>query len=134
MTSMIYNLQLRVYYEDTDAGGIVYHGKYIAFMERARSEILLQNNLFSADGKYFFVVRRVEADYLIPAKLFDQLIVETKITGISKTSITFGHTIYKKDYSEIIFCKGLVTVVCVNAKIKPIRLPELLRSLLQSRI
>lgn len=76
-----YHLNLRVYYEDTDAGGIVYHGRYFAFAERARTEALRQagvphDELVTQFG-LIFVVRRIEMDYLRPVRLDAELVVET---------------------------------------------------------
>jgi len=76
-----YRLKLRVYYEDTDAGGIVYHARYLAFAERARTEALREagvphSELTAAHG-LFFVVRRAEIDYLRPARADDEIVVVT---------------------------------------------------------
>ncbi len=78
---MTYHLNLRVYYEDTDAGGIVYHARYLAFAERARTEALRQagvphDELVTQFG-LIFVVRRIKMDYLRPVRLDAELIVET---------------------------------------------------------
>ena len=78
---MNFRLSLRVYYEDTDAGGIVYHARYLAFAERARTEALREAGVPHAelvrDFGLFFVVRRAEMDYLRPARLDDELVVVT---------------------------------------------------------
>ena len=78
---MQYRLKLRVYYEDTDAGGIVYHARYLAFAERARTEALREagvphSELVALHG-LFFVVRRAEIDYLRPARADDEIVVVT---------------------------------------------------------
>ena len=77
-----YRLTLRVYYEDTDAGGIMYHARYLAFAERARTEALREagvphGELLAVHG-LFFVVRRAEIDYLRPVRLDEELAVETE--------------------------------------------------------
>lgn len=79
--SQVYQWQIRVYYEDTDAGGIVYHARYLAFAERARTEMLRQagashDELVRNEG-LMFLVRRVKMDYLRPARLDDVLTVST---------------------------------------------------------
>jgi acyl-CoA thioester hydrolase len=78
---MVYRLNLRVYYEDTDAGGIVYHARYLAFAERGRTEALRQagaphDELVTQFG-LIFVVRRIKMDYLRPVRLDAELVVET---------------------------------------------------------
>src|SRR5713101_5932994 len=82
---------LRVYYEDTDAGGVVYYANYLKFAERARTEMLRhigfeQEALRRATGRVF-AVRRCSADYLAPARLDDELIVETRLTALGGASL-----------------------------------------------
>ncbi|MGB0157937.1 MAG: YbgC/FadM family acyl-CoA thioesterase, partial [Thalassovita mediterranea] len=83
---MIYELPVRVYYEDTDMAGIVYYANYLKFIERGRSEwvreIGIDQNEMKAEG-FVFAVRRVEADYLAPAKLDDELIVTTEVAQVT---------------------------------------------------
>ncbi|MDT7953521.1 MAG: YbgC/FadM family acyl-CoA thioesterase [Acetobacteraceae bacterium] len=78
---MTYRLKLRVYYEDTDAGGIVYHARYLAFAERARTEALRQAGVphdeLVTDYGLIFVVRRIKMDYLRPVRLDAEMVVET---------------------------------------------------------
>lgn len=78
---MYYQLKLRIYYEDTDAGGIVYHARYLAFAERARTEALREAGVphaeLTAAHGLFFVVRRAEIDYLRPARADDEIVVVT---------------------------------------------------------
>jgi acyl-CoA thioester hydrolase len=83
---------LRVYYQDTDAGGIVYHANYLAFAERARSEALRAMGISHAEMVrlfgVMFVVRRVELDYQRPARLDDELSIETRILEVGGASVT----------------------------------------------
>lgn len=86
-----YQLKLRVYYEDTDAGGIVYHARYLAFAERARTEALREagvphSELVAGHG-LFFVVRRAEMDYLRPARLDDEIVVVTGPWAMGAASV-----------------------------------------------
>jgi acyl-CoA thioester hydrolase len=86
-----YRLNLRVYYEDTDAGGIVYHARYLAFAERARTEALREagvphDELVTQFG-LIFVVRRVEMDYLRPVRLDAEVVVETGPWGLGAATV-----------------------------------------------
>ncbi len=82
---MIHHFPLKVYYEDTDFSGVVYHASYLRFAERGRSEFLAEcaishNVLLARDPPLAFVVFRMEIDFLIPARVEDRLVVETKLT------------------------------------------------------
>lgn len=118
----------RIYYEDTDAGGVVYHARYLHFMERARSELLLS---LSAIDRPNFVVKRAELDYLHPARLYDQLEVVTSIANLGKASIVFEQIVRESKDNNLIFCRGLITLLVVNDSFRPCRMPanifELLR-------
>ncbi|MGI4793403.1 MAG: tol-pal system-associated acyl-CoA thioesterase [Janthinobacterium lividum] len=88
---MLYRLKLRVYYEDTDAGGIVYHARYLAFAERARTEALREagaphDELVTRFG-LIFVVRRIKMDYLRPVRLDAEMVVETGPWSLKGASV-----------------------------------------------
>ena len=90
-------MKIRIYYEDTDAGGIVYHTNYIKFCERARSEAFFQAGLnFTKEGGYF-VVSSIEAKFIASAVLGDEVFVRTKILELKKASLVLGQEIYKFD-------------------------------------
>ena len=90
-------MKIRIYYEDTDAGGIVYHTNYIKFCERARSEAFFQAGLnFTKEGGYF-VVSSLEAKFIASAVLGDEIFVRSKVLEIKKASIVLGQEIYKFD-------------------------------------
>ena len=93
-----------IYYEDTDAGGIVYHTSYLRFAERARTEFLrsVHPSFLTSlrDGENFFVLRWLEVNFLKPSYLFDEITVETKILKIQKTYLKLNQLI-KKNRSEI---------------------------------
>ena len=123
---------IRVYYEDTDAAGVVYYANYLKFMERARSEWLRalgveQTTLLETLG-VVFVVRHVTVDYLKPARFNDALTVLTRIKRLSQARIRFAQSVQ---------CDGtLVTseveVVCVNAlTFKPVKIPDQILQLLE---
>lgn len=90
-------MKIRIYYEDTDAGGIVYHTNYIKFCERARSEAFFKAGLnFTKEGGYF-VVSSIEAKFIASAVLGDEVFVRTKILELKKASLVLEQEIYKFD-------------------------------------
>ncbi len=119
---------VRVYYEDTDSGGVVYYANYLKFMERARTELLRecgfeQDQLIEEEG-VLFAVRRVEADYLRPARFNDALTVSASVTSHGKVSVTFTQEIRLAETGQLLCC-GEVKVVCLDAaRFRPRSLPE----------
>ena len=118
---------VRVYYEDTDAGGVVYHASYLKFMERARTEWLRALG-FEQDGLarqgVLFVVRSVALDYRRPARFNDNLRVESRVVQLRRAALTFEQNIVD-DPSEAPVCSGRVTVVCVDAHtLRPKPMPQ----------
>lgn len=111
---------VRVYYEDTDAGGVVYHANYLKFMERARTEWLrsfgVEQNDTAERLKIVFVVTDVSIKYHKPALFNEQLFVKTAIKDMGKVSITFNQNIWRKhtDGSEELLTRASVKVVCVS--------------------
>ena len=127
---MTHSFTVRVYYEDTDMGGVVYHANYLKYIERARSDYVRtigndQNAM--RDAGIVWVVRKIEAEYLAPAKFDDELVVETKITDISGVRLTMGQRVMRGE--DEIF-RASVMAVCMNAQGKPVRLPAEIRALL----
>ncbi|HEX5125487.1 MAG TPA: tol-pal system-associated acyl-CoA thioesterase [Rhodocyclaceae bacterium] len=124
---------VRVYYEDTDAAGVVYYANYLRFCERARTEWLRsvgfqQKNMLAGQG-LAFVVSRVEADYLKSAELDDAIEVCSTIDNLGRASVIFRQTVVRG--TETLFV-ARVTVACVDwAKRRPVPLPDTLRSLLE---
>ena len=122
------NLTVRVYYEDTDAGGVVYYANYLKYVERARTEYLRelgfeQINLLENYG-IFFIVKSVEANYLSPAFLDDLIEVETVIEKVNHASLIFTQKIVNIDKSTVLF-NAIVKVVSVfNNNLKPCALPQ----------
>lgn len=129
---MIHSFSLRVYYEDTDMGGIVYHANYLRFIERARSDWVrnLGNDQNAMrDAGLIWVVQRIEADYLASAKFDDELVVETEVLKVSPARLTMGQLV-KRGETELF--RAQVTVVCVAAESgRPIRLPAEIRALMR---
>ncbi len=125
---MVHSFPVRVYYEDTDMGGIVYYANYLRFIERARSDWVRslgidQNAMREKDG-IVFAVRRVEADYLLPAKFDDDLSVRTRLTAITGARLTMAQEVLRDD--ALLF-RAEVTVVCVGEGGAPARLPANIR-------
>jgi acyl-CoA thioester hydrolase len=116
---------IRVYWEDTDAGGVVYYANYLKFLERARSEWLRalgfeQPELISSHGGVF-VVKRIEADYLRPARFNESLIVEAEVETLRKASLVMRQRILH-EAENLLFAR--VTLAWVNEKtFKPARIP-----------
>ena len=90
-------MKIRIYYEDTDAGGIVYHANYIKFCERARSEAFFQAGLNFTKESGYFVVSSLEAKFIASAVLGDEVFVRTKILELKKASLVLEQEIYKFD-------------------------------------
>jgi len=85
-------MKRRVYYDNTDAGGVVYHTEYIKFCEEARSEKFFKKGIEFKD--FFYVVKSLKANYIKPAKLGDELDIKTEVNSIKRASLTLMQTIY----------------------------------------
>lgn len=108
-----FSLEQRVYYENTDAGGVVFYGEYMRFFERARTEFLRIKGmsvaeLAGAENPTLFVVRRVETDYLKPLFLDDSIQITAKILWQKNTSLMFEQKIYKQG-----ICTTAAQILCV---------------------
>lgn len=128
---MIHKLPIRVYYEDTDMAGIVYYANYLRYIERARSDWVrglgVDQNLMKDRDGVVFAVRRVEADYLIPAKFDDELVVETVPTQVTGARLVMHQEVKRGE--EVLFT-ALVTIVTVSDSGQPVRLPPEIRQML----
>ena len=117
-------MKIRVYYEDTDLGGIVYHTNYIKYCERARSEVFFQKNMMPTLGeKSGFVVRDIQASFLSTSTLGDLLEVTTKIVTVKNSSIILLQEVWKGE--EKLFSMEIVLVYIDKGK--PCRIPEVFR-------
>ncbi|WP_434638201.1 YbgC/FadM family acyl-CoA thioesterase [Sulfurimonas sp. NW7] len=92
-----------VYYEDTDAGGVVYHSKYLNFCERARSNIFFKHNSTPMKNGFHFVVKKLTANFLFSAKLGDSVKVETYVTEIKKASLVMKQVMYLNHNDKKLF-------------------------------
>ncbi|MBY6118048.1 tol-pal system-associated acyl-CoA thioesterase [Mameliella alba] len=124
----MHRFPIRVYYEDTDMAGIVYHANYLKFIERARSDWVkqqgLDQNAMREDDGIVFVVRRIEADYLMTAKYDDALEVRTAVKSMTGVRLVMSQEVVRGE--EVIF-RAEVTAVCVTREGQPARLPVALR-------
>jgi acyl-CoA thioester hydrolase len=107
-------MKIRIYYDDTDAGGIVYHANYLKFCERARSELFFAKGKTPAMDGGHFVVKHLEADYKKPAKLGDMIEVTHKIISMRNTSLKLKQTIWLED--TVIFEMTSVLVFVKDGK------------------
>ncbi len=121
-------MKIRVYYEDTDAGGIVYHANYLKFCERARSELFFSKGLSPHSKSGFFVLRRIEADFFKSASLGDVLEVTTEVEAIKKASVIFWQTVWLKD--EPIFQARVLLAYLANGRVG--KIPEPVLALLKA--
>ena len=127
---MQHEFPIRVYYEDTDMAGIVYHANYLKYIERARSDWVrglgIDQNMMREEG-IVFAVRKIDADYLLPAKFDDELIVETRTIQVSGARFKVEQIV--KRANELIF-QAIVTIVCISEGGQAARLPANLRLML----
>jgi acyl-CoA thioester hydrolase len=127
----VHRFALRVYYEDTDAAGIVYYANYLKFAERARTEMLRllgfeQEALRRATG-HVFAVRHCSADYLAPARLDDELTVESRLTALGGATLEVDQRI---SCGEQVLVRLALRLACLDADGRPSRLPSALRAAL----
>lgn len=119
---------VQVYYEDTDAGGVVYYANYLKFMERARTEWLRQlgfeQDVLMRDPGVVFAVTRVEVDYRSPALYNDRLIVVARLRQVSRASMTFEQEV-RRDPGERLLVAGIVRVACIDPnRLRPTGIPK----------
>jgi len=122
-------VKIRVYYEDTDAGGIVYHTRYVNFCERARSEIFFNNGMLPTSGeKSGFVVRKINADFLGSAKLGDLLEVKSYLVELKRSSTTLRQEVWLGE--QKLFSMTILLVYMYHGKIS--RIPKHFLELFES--
>lgn len=120
-----FSLPVRVYYEDTDAGGVVYYANYLKFMERARTEWLgalgFALPAFGRDWGIVFAVHRAEIDFLLPARLGDQLEVTVAPAGRGACRLELGQQVLR---DGTVLAKAQIDLACLDAKrFRPVRFP-----------
>jgi tol-pal system-associated acyl-CoA thioesterase len=134
MTFTEFAFPVRVYIEDTDAGGIVYYVNYLKFMERARTEFLRHlgfEHYMNSQEDFMFVVRGVEIRYFGAARMDDALMVAAQIKSLGRASLVFHQEVRRE---STVLTTGTIDIACVRrSDMKPRALPERLLALLKSR-
>ncbi|MBI1416059.1 MAG: tol-pal system-associated acyl-CoA thioesterase [Limimaricola sp.] len=125
---MTHRCTLRVYYEDTDLAGIVYYANYLRFIERARTEWVralgVDQVRLKAEEGIVFAVRRIEADYLQPARFDDELTVATTVEAQTGVRLVLRQEVFR---AGALLFNAQVTLVALNAAGQPVRLPAMIR-------
>jgi acyl-CoA thioester hydrolase len=120
---------VRVYYEDTDAGGVVYYANYLRFMERARTERLrnmgIEQHTLSRDEGVLFAVRSAEVDFHKPARLDDALLVSADVAECRRASLVFRQSVCLAGDPGRVFCTASVRIACLDAAtLRPHPIPD----------
>jgi acyl-CoA thioester hydrolase len=122
----------KIYYHDTDCGGVVYYANYLKYLEEARTEYLLRRGIELtklAEKGILFVVARVEIDYKAPVHYQEKLRVSARVEEIKLSTVKFFQEIRKADKTVV---KATTTLVCVGKDLRPIRVPEEIRYAMQN--
>ena len=131
----VHSMTLRVYYEDTDAGGLVYYANYLKFAERARTEWLralgFEHGALAEYSGAGWVVRRCEVDYLRPARLDDEVEVRTRVVALGGASVDLEQTVLR---GAVDLARLLLRLAFATPAGKPRRLPASLRAAMQNAI
>ena len=136
----VFTLPVRIYYEDTDAGGVVYYANYLRFFERCRTEWLCASGFEQAellrDPGIAFAVRRVDLEYLKPARLGDLVTVGLEVDEFTRSQIFFRQYVRHGESGEEL-ARGTIQIVCVHidrssGQMKPVSLPAALRAQLEA--
>ena len=132
----VYSFPVRVYFENTDAGGVVYHGEYLKFLERARTEWLrhlgFDHQALARNHRIVFVVTQATADFVKPARLDDIVVVSVQLESLGKVRCVFAQEIRREDD---LLVRAKITVACVTGEtLKPAEIPEALRRKMQASL
>ena len=119
---------VRVYYEDTDAGGVVYYANYLKFYERSRTEMLramgYEQDVLIVENGIIFVVRSVNVDYMMPARFNELLQVSSEVSLVKPASLVFEQSLNRDD---AILSKATIRIACLDTKtMRPKKIPEIL--------
>lgn len=128
-----FTFPIRVYIEDTDAGGIVYHANHIKYMERTRTEWLRESGFehYWHQQEYNFVVHEISVKYHRPILMDDLITVTARVVSCKSASFSLIQEIYR---GEILLASGQVTIACLSQDMRPRKLPENLRSMILEAI
>lgn len=132
-----FHWSVRVYYEDTDAQGVVYYANYFKFMERARTEWIralgIEQDALLRDERRLFVVTDTRAEFRQPARFNDELVVTVELAERARASFLLHQDIYRQSPAGELLCRGTVRAACLDADtLKPARLPDTLLKEFQS--
>jgi len=127
------SITVRVYWEDTDGGGVVYYANYLRFLERARTEWLrargFDQSRLKAEEDLVFAVRHVGVDFRLPARLDDELRVSARVATVGRSRVRFEQTVHRGDE---LLVEAVVDTACLTAStFKPARIPEHLKRVLE---
>ncbi len=128
----MHRLRIKIYYEDTDAGGVVYYANYLRYLERARTEFLLDSRLDVAEYHkkgYFFVVIHVDIHYKRPARLGEIIEVTTEMLEVTNATINLKHQIFR---DNTLLVEAYVRIACIDKDAKPRRIPDNFRKIEKS--
>ncbi|HAU29058.1 MAG TPA: tol-pal system-associated acyl-CoA thioesterase [Rhodospirillaceae bacterium] len=133
MTLPDFSMKIRVYYEDTDAGGVVFYANYLKFAERARTEMLRETGYshtgLAAAHDFYFVVRHCSIDYHAPARLDDLLDVSVRVVAVGGASMEMAQDIWRDGH---LLARLDVKLACVGKNGRPVRIPAALRHGMES--
>ena len=132
----VYSFPVRVYFENTDAGGVVYHGEYLKFLERARTEWLrhlgFDHQALARDHRVVFVVTAAAIEFARAARLDDNLAVSVRLDSLGKVRCVFNQEVRRDDE---VLVKASITVACVTGEnFKPVEIPEALRRKMEAAL
>lgn len=131
IVGVVHHFPLRVFYEDTDAAGLVYYANYLKFVERARTEMMrllgVTHSLMNRDTGLVFVVRRCEVDYRQPARLDDEIVIKTRMLRLGGASIELEQLVTLQGETLV---RAMLRLACIDAEGRPGRLPAAIRDVL----
>lgn len=128
-----FSFPIRVYIEDTDAGGIVYHANHIRFMERTRTEWLRSSGIahYWHQKNYNFVVHKLEVKYLRPILMDDLITVTAKVLSCKSASFVLEQNIYR---DNTLLVSGQVELACLSKEMKPLKIPQEIKALIEQQL
>ena len=130
----MFQYTFKIYYEDTDSGGVVYYANYLKFIERARTEMINELGFtlttLLKDYDRLFLVKKIECDYIEPCKLEERLNIQSKVLVLKNASFELEQNILKQN--KIIF-RSKIVMVCVNSQGAPSKIPNELHSLMKNK-
>ncbi len=125
-----FNWKIRVYYEDTDAGGVVYHSQYLNFFERARTEWLRAKNIDQSrlvkELEILFVVRNMEVEFIKPARLDDELLVSVQLERLGSASMLLSQQMFRASDQQLLASAKVRAASLSAQSFQPVRIPKIL--------